>query len=450
MEISLYLSTSSLLKTGAQLLGIFLILANLTAGCSPGSETRSAAVPASISPTQTIVTGSPKPVELDQNEASSTPTEKAVQNIKTCVSQGDSSPLPNGHFELYPQAILQFLNEGGWVDELDEALYAAGVANMPVPVDAAEMTGDEFEEVVVSIFDPGSANMPPSGMLLIYTCHQNEYQLAYQEDSRPIGPSTGTPGITFLQDLNADGTSELVASSRTCGAHTCFERVQVLGWDGREFINRLDGLTDDLPHPTVYLQPSGQDGIYDIYITASGVGSVGAGPQRNMTRYWAYNADTQRWQISSLTLEPSMYRIHVLHDALAATRDGNYQEALLRYNRAISDTTLEDWADPALEQAWISAFARYQLVAIYTLQDRPTFADVILGEMEDAYPPDSLQHGYYEMAVAYLSGYLKGGGEAGCAAAVEYATANPGILEPLGMQNFGYGNPELIPRDVCP
>jgi len=116
----------------------------------------------------------------------------------------------------------------------------------------------------------------------------------------------------------------------------------------------------------------------------------------------------------------------------------------------ISDTTLEDWTDPALEQAWISAFARYQLAAIYTLQDRSTFAGVIIGEMEVAYPSDNPQYGYYEMAVAFMEGYLKGGAEAGCAAAVEYATTHPGILEPLGLQNFGYGNPEFTPEDVCP
>ena len=81
-----------------------------------------------------------------------------ADTAKTCVPPGDPGPLPDASFDSYPKAIQQFLNEGGLVNELDQALYSAGIANLPVAVAAAEMTGDEYEEVVVSIFDPGSGN----------------------------------------------------------------------------------------------------------------------------------------------------------------------------------------------------------------------------------------------------------------------------------------------------
>jgi hypothetical protein len=449
-EISLVCAVRFSLKPLFLLSAIVLILACLLASCSPASEQYPSTALPSQGPAISESSSSPMSESTPLAEQPAAQTEVMAGVATSCVTPGDPGSLLDVTFDAYPKAIQQFLNEGGWVNELDQALYSAGIANLPVAVEAAEMTGDGSEEVVVSIFDPGSDNTPPAGLLLIYACDQGEYQLAYQVDSRSSVPSGGAHGIFILQDLNADSLSELVTSSATCGAHTCYERVQIINWDGSQFVNRLEGETDDLPHPNIYIEPSEVAGIYDIYVTGSGIGSVGAGPQRNSTRVWSFDEQTQLWRVSSFRLEESNYRIHVLHDAGIAVKDGDYQQALMLYSRVISDTTLEDWVDPPLEQALIQAFARYQLVAIYTLQDRAAFASTMLGEMENAYPPESPQHGFFEMAAAYVKGYQEGGAEAACAAAVEYAAAHPGVLEPLGPQTFGYGNPTYYPADVCP
>jgi hypothetical protein len=447
MEISLFRSTSLRLKPLARLFIILLISIHFLAGCSPGPAPIQETNPAMEQATHSVLPDSPTQEASPQQATSPTQSDQVADENAICIPRGDSSSILEGPFDTYPFAIQKFLNEGGWVDDLDKALYAAEIASLPVPVGVADITGNGFEEVVVSIFDPGSVNMPPAGMLLIYTCDRQEFRLIYQEDSQP---PDGAPVIRFLQDLNADGVSELVVSSASCGAHTCFERVQVIGWDGSQFINLLEGDTDDLPYPTIYLEPSTKEGIYNLLISGSGFGSVGAGPQRNIMRIWSFDQDTQRWRVDSTQYEPSVYRIHILHDAGAAAKDGDYQQALMLYNRAISDTTLDDWVDPALEKAWISAFARYQLVAIYSLLDRDSFASTILGEMEKAYPQDSPQHGYFQMAAAYLDSFMEEGAEAGCAAAIEFVTAHPELLDPLGPQIFGYGNPAYTLEDICP
>jgi hypothetical protein len=444
VEIPLHRSVVSILKS---ISALFLISACILTACSPASDQLPATAPTSAIPTQSDVLIPPTLVDsIDNSYSLAQPTQDADGAI-ACNPAGNAAPLLDGSFDTFPQAIRQFLNTGGSVEELAENLYALGIANQPVSVDAADMTGSEFEEVIVSIFDPGSTNLPPAGMLLIYSCIQQEYNLVYQDDSRPDG---GAPGIRFLQDLDADDLSELVISSASCGAHTCFEQIQVVGWDGQEWINRLVGQTDDLPYPTIYIIPSENEEIYDLHVSGSGLGSVGAGPQRNITRIWSMDEDTRLWQISSLRLEPSNYRIHVLHDAVGAAKEGNYQQALMLYQRVVSDTTLDDWLDPALEQAWISAFAHYQQVVIYTILEREAFANTILGEMERAYPPESQQFGYVDMALSYLGGYLEGGKEKGCTAALRYATEHPGILDPLGQVTFGYGNPTFSPADLCP
>jgi hypothetical protein len=444
----LFCPHSSLLKTPPLHKGIIFLFAFILSGCtsSPVSQ------PPTPLPNEILSTPTASPVPTAQLIETSTPlpltpAEKAFGENRYCVPLGESGPLPEASFDALPEAVLEFINNGGSPEQLADALYVAGFANLPEPAAAGDLTGDGIDEVVVSIFEPDSLNMPPAGLLLIYICDENAYQLAYQEDSRP---SQGAPGIRFLRDLNADGRAELVVSSASCGAHTCFEQVQVIQWDGTQFMNHLEGETSDLPYPSIYLSPTGEDELYDLQVTGSGFGSVGAGPQRNVTRTWSFSEDTQSWQISEFRQEPSDYRIHVLHDALAASEMGDYQSALMLYNRVISDTTLEDWDDPQLEQAVINAFARYQMSVIYTLQDRDSFAGTILREMEAAYPPDSPQRGYFEMAAAYIDAYQAGGVQAGCQAVQVFASSYPGLLDPLGPQTFGYGNPVFTQEDLCP
>jgi hypothetical protein len=439
---------SPLLKPPPLYKGIIFLFVFILSSCTsspvsqpptpPPNEVSSTPTASPVPTARSIETSTPLPV---------TPAEKAFDEKQYCVPLGQPGPLPEVSFDALPEAVLEFMNNGGSPEQLADALYVAGFANLPEPTAAGDLTGDGIDDVVVSIFEPDSLNLPPAGLLLIFTCDENAYRLAYQEDSRP---SQGAPGIRFLRDLNADGQAELVVSSASCGAHTCFEHVQVIQWDGTQFRNHLEGETSDLPYPSIYLSPTGEDGLYDLQVTGSGFGSVGAGPQRNVTRTWSFSEDTQRWQISEFRQEPSDYRIHVLHDARAAAEMGDYQSALMLYNRVISDTTLEDWDDPQLEQAVINAFARYQMSVIYTLQDRDSFAGTILREMEAAYPPDSPQRGYFEMAAAYINAYQEGGAQAGCQAVQDFASGSPDLLDPLGPQTFGYGNPSFTLEDLCP
>ena len=428
-------------------LALWLATAWLFACCSPSPDLQTTpsatarelawTVPASTQPAPATTPTLPP---LEQPTSIAGPPQ-------ACLPSGNPPPLVEKYFDIYPVEILSFLNAGGSAADLDQDLYSLGIANLPVPIDVADMTGDGMEDVVVSIFDPGSVLQPPTGLLLIYICDQPGYRLAYQEDTRP---DQGAPGIRYLQDLNADGKAELVTSSASCGAHTCFEQVQLISWEDGKFSNRLEGETADLPYPTIYLEPAQDEGIYNLHISGSGFGSVGAGPQRNITRIWSYEPGARRWLFSSTTNEPSSYRIHVLHDANAALEAGEYQAALLLYNRAISDSTLLDWENPAEEQAWITAFARFQLVVIYTLQDQGSFADLIVNEMSVAYNQEKPQHGYYEMTMLFLEGFQRGGEEEGCTAARKYASDYVELLEPLGPQTFGYGNPSLTLQDLCP
>jgi hypothetical protein len=351
-------------------------------------------------------------------------------------------------FGDYPQVILGYLNRGASGEGLDAALADAGVGNVPLAVVPEDLTGDGFDDLVVSIFNPRSEAVIPPGMALIYVCEGGQYNLAYGENSQP---GFSAPHIWYVQDLDADGAAEVVLSQATCGAHTCFDDVEVLSWDGSAFSNRLGGETLDLPYPDVRVEDADGDGVFDLSVLAGGIASVGAGPQRDVTRQWTFDRESSGWIAREDILGPAKFRIHILHDAETAMREGNLVEALGLFERVITDPTLEEWMDPETERANLAAYARFKQVVVYTLESQVDFAEIIMRELQAAYPAGSPQRKYVTLAEAFWAGWEVGGVAGGCEMAEEYAVEQAeAVLTPLGPLVFGYANPEINLDDICP
>ncbi len=383
-------------------------------------------------------------------ESTTTPVPSLVptQVDPVCVPSGSSPDLADGDFDSYPTAVLDFLNQGGSPDQLDAALYEAGVANQPVSVASADLTGDQKIDVIVSIYNPASQTIAPPGKLLVYTCQESRYSLGYEIESQE---NWGAPQIHFIQDMNADGQDEIVTSSTICGAHTCFERVQILMWDGDSFTNRLEGSTAELPYPDVRISDENSDGVYALEVSASGFGSVGAGPPRGETWVWSYNIEQNLWEKTDEILAESNYRIHVLHDADLAALQGDYDEALLLYGRVLSDSTIEDWLDPVREKANLSAYALFKTGVIHYLRGETDLGAATFGQLRSAYPPPDEGSAYARLADVFQAAYASGDLSAGCQAVQGWAEENTSqVLMPLGPETFGYGNPQVEPEDVCP
>ena len=315
-------------------------------------------------------------------------------------------------------------------------------------VEVNDFNGDGKNDVVVSIINPESQNIPPEGKFLIYLCSTSNYELAYQQIS---DPGFGVPSIRYVQDLDADEQDEIVVSSPTCGAHTCFESVQVIGWVGGGFENRLVGNTADLPYPDIRVEDTDGDQIYDIIITGSGFGSVGAGPQRNTTHIWGYDPNVSRWSKVEEVLGPSNFRIHILHDAELAALNGDYPSALQLYGRVIHDSTLDDWIDPQKEREYLAAYALYKSALIYLIQGQENFALATINQLRSTYPPGKPQYGYVQMVEIFQQAYISNGLSVACEEAREFAGNNSEqVLTPLGANSFGYGNPDYQSKDICP
>jgi len=219
----------------------------------------------------------------------------------TCVPSHDHSPLASVDFKAYPQAILDFINSGASIQELDESLYNAGIANQPVAVMIGDMTGDNKMDVVVSIYDPASLNVPPAGTLLIYICQADQYRLALNQ---PTGKAEGGPHLWYLQDLSASGRADLVDSVVTCGDNTCVEEVKIWVWDGSSFINRLKGSTTSLSMPVIKINDANANGIYELDVTGQEIGSAGTESQSEVTWVWTYLSESGYWERTGIIPRP--------------------------------------------------------------------------------------------------------------------------------------------------
>lgn len=351
-------------------------------------------------------------------------------------------------FEDYPEAILKFLNRGGGTEALEAALTQMGVAAAPSPVQQVDLNADGGGEVVVSLVDTESLVITPSGSLLVYLCLGDQYGLSYQETTEE---GIGVPTLIHIRDLNADGFIDLLTSSKSCGAHTCFEDIRILSWDGSGFENRLDGSTIEIPFPNIQLTDYDLDHIYSLEVVGKGYGSVGAGPQREFTVIWDYDPESETWQAGETTVSSSNYRIHVVHDADDAMQRGDYQVAQLLYDQAFNDPDLLEWGEPINEQLTIGGYARYKIVVAYALQGDLKDAEQLLQEMSNFFPTDIPQRDYVDLAQVFLDAFEDDGQIAACRTAEKFAEDHSNtILRPLGSEVYGYANRDYSAEDICP
>ncbi|MCB9136526.1 MAG: hypothetical protein H6636_13960, partial [Anaerolineales bacterium] len=337
---------------------VIFLLGWMLAGCGIGkvsfavetpTPTKHTATEVSLAPTETPL---PEPTVIAPAPTPDPPKSTATAP-QTCVAPRADALFSAGTMMDFPQAVLNFMNQGGTAETLAAGLQTLGFSNPFGPVAVADFTGDGYLDLAVSLMDPAALDQPPlPGVLEIFVCLNGAYFLAYDQPAE-AGYTLGEH-LWLWQDLNADGAAELVMSDALCGASTCFDNVKILVWDGNTFTNRLadrTDRTDDLPNPKVEVADLDGDRIFDLVVTAGGISSAAAGPPRGKIRTWTYDAAQGVWVFAKDTLAPSNFRIHLLHDADTAANQGNDAQALEWYDRVINDNSLLDFVDPETEQA---------------------------------------------------------------------------------------------------
>jgi hypothetical protein len=442
-------------------LSLVLILLCLVACGAPPTATPdfaatqvALAVAATLTASTPAATDSVEPTATPIPVLSPTPTPKppplptaTSPSLSACPPQGNPPPPSQpATFDEIPAVIEAYLSAGAGTEQLGGLLRSWGAITTDTGiVRSIDMTGDPDPEIVVSLIDPspGAQIGPwPPGDLLILQCQLGSVSTAYrgrlaaEEDW-----DWNSFHLDRVEDVNGTGLPDLIYTTRSCGAHTCFDRLYVIEWDGTGFVNRVPNM-ESYPYPTFSV------GDGQILVDSVGFGSVGAGIQRGHREIWTWNGD--QFALTEQLTGPPLALIHYVHDGDAALVQGDYTQAIAHYQAAISTADLPSglFPDEANEgTAVVQAYARFKLTVASAAADDRASAENHYNLLVAEHPPGTPGHPYLLLAQAFWNDLLAGADPwLACATVGAVAQTDPMFTE---MLYAGYGNPMYEPEQLC-
>lgn len=414
------------------------LLPNLL-GCAPAA-TEVDPVEDLVGARKDATTPTPRPAFTDQR----VPDGKLA--AQACPIAGANPEPPEGAALMDPGRLKEYLNLGGSLQDLQAALAKAGLLPQEgLGFVQSDFDGDGYLEAAFG-FARSEQNQGQAGFLHFFLCRESHFEL----QSLPGRSISGASAVIHAaEDFDGDGSVDLLVTWQQCGAHTCFVHTALMMWRAGEMQNRLEGTSDDLASPEIQLVEPRQAGAIAIQITAQGVASAGAGPPRRVRRTWRWNPSDSTYKPEPDTLLPSNFRIHVLHDADAAARAGDFESALAGYLRVIVDDELEEWGALQQSRESLTAFAAFRRLHTLLILDDREGAAAALDTLRLDVPEGAPGSEYLELAEIFWGAFQSVGDvDEACSTALEQVTANPSrYLDPL---YYGYANPVYETEDLCP
>ena len=395
----------------------------------------------SPSPTLLLPTDTPTPTPTRTPTATTTPV-----IFSSCPPEGDPVPPDRpASFTEYPQALASYLSAGGSTQGLGHLLRDWGaIGDESGEIRSLDMTGDADPEIVVALIDPAPEfDLPwPPGDVLIFQCQGGKVVAAHQ-GRLAIGQEPNDFQFTLhkVEDVNGTGRADVVYVTSSCGAHTCWDRLHIIEWDGAGFVNRIPDMAE-YPYATF----STENGL--VQVAVAGIGSAGAGYQRTYQEDWAWNG--KQFTVTQQIVGPPTALIHFIHDGDDALAKGDYGEAIRHHQAALDDTNLPLGLVLETEEhgeAIARAYARFKLVVAYAASGDKRGAQTHYDLLMAAHPQGTPGSPYALMGQVFWDDFLVNDApRSACAAAVEIAKSDPTLAERL---YAGYANPEYEAVDLC-
>jgi hypothetical protein len=434
------------------------VAATLTASAPRTTSVVAATVTRPSTPTDAdSPTPSPKPSGTgDQTEltpvppitvvAPKAPTSTATRSAACPPPGNPPAPSRPAFIEEYPAALAAYLSKGAGAPEVESLLREwEAVTHDSGSVESLDMTGDRDDELVVFLVDPspeGGVIQWPPGDVLIFQCEGGKVVPAFLGR---FADDEDWDWFSFhrqkLEDVNDNGLADLVYVSRTCGAHTCFDRLYVIEWDGESFVNQAPNM-EAYPFPT-FVVGQGQ-----VHVDIGGIGSAGAGMQRSHEEVWTW--DGGRYELSEEIIGEPLVLVQYVHDGDDALARGGYAEAIEHYLQALDTVDMDSGLFLGSEEdglAVIQAYTLFKLVVSHAAAGDVASAETYYDRLLAGHLGGTLGHVYVRLVEAFWSDYAASGNAAtGCQEAVAVAEVEPLSTDLL---YAGYANPEYTPARLC-
>jgi len=426
-------------------------------GSTPLSTTTSIVSPTILSPknfdVSTILTQTPSPATHCPNQDNTlVPGFAALFNKNTRFDQNIERDIEG--------PILDFLNKGGSpkavVDAFNNGLEGSGSKSFQ-----QDLTNDNVPELVIGDI-----------LLHIFGCQAGKYVLLLKLDP---GGFIADSRILFIKDMNINGMPDLVVSE-WIGDFNLYvpETHRILEWDGvrfkdliiqPEFESRygaggakdgqvwIDGVWSytETTVKQVEITDVDKNGTVELILR----GGLPGHPDTQRHGPWRGEINTYMWNgdgfvIYSVEPAPPVYRFQAVQDADYAFFDGNYDKAVTLYQDVIFSDKLDWWStdkylqknqilDAILngvatptplppndtEYNYLSAYARYRIMLIYTKRGWMPEAKAIYETLQEQYPVGKEGHVIAELATVFWNKHLSSNNlSASCSKAIDFANEN--------------------------
>jgi hypothetical protein len=361
-------------------------------------------------------------------------------NIAQCplAASVDLEQPPNNSRDM-EAAMARFLSAGGSPQNLENALRAQwGVLGAGGFVRAdLDLTGEGVAEIIVSYSSPDEA-----GSLAIFGCTNGQVMSLYH-----AGLGGTPPEIVWTSDMTYDALPELLFASRACVGEdddSCLYRTRLTTWRASlaRYVNLIDPPLETRALPT--LEDMDQDNVVEVITRFDNDGDSETGPLRTGVAVYDWNGAT--YVRSLIRLDAPRFRIQVIHAADAAFADENYEEAIALFQRAATDTALENWLNDDAQT--LSQYAVYRLMLTYAFLEDDRLLETYQA-LQTQFPDVAAAPTYIQIAFAFWNGLqVTNNLRSAC---IEVQNAIIQRADAVGLLNrYGSENPTYDARALCP
>jgi len=319
-------------------------------------------------PAPPTATATPPPVTSTPSPQPTPPAEALVPQGQVTRPPDDYAPTPPPPPELgteesdawvrdYVELVTAMLNSGRSVEDVLRALTdwsttSEGMMGDPSSVvwaESSDVDDDGADEWLMSVPVPErgcGATWCPSYLVLFEVREELFVPGHVVRGSPPYEIQAQNAELRQIDDINADGQTEVLLQQMWCGAHTCFTGLTVGRWDGARWHNLADGPISQA-YTELTVEDSDGDGALEFTFFGGTFGSVGAGLQRphRLLFDWTDGA----YRLVEDEPAPSDHPYYLMLDANAALAERDWDRALELALRVVEEPDFSDSMVPLEE-----------------------------------------------------------------------------------------------------